>query len=63
MLKHRETRISRIVAITKDSILSPCGRCRELMFQIDNNNLQTEIILKNDSVKLLSDLLPNVNTF
>jgi cytidine deaminase len=40
MLKHRETRIELIVAVTKDRILPPCGHCREMMVQIDGNNIE-----------------------
>ncbi len=32
MLLRRETVIKKIVAVNRNNILSPCGRCRELMF-------------------------------
>src|SRR5271157_4514556 len=35
MLKNKETHITSIVAVSKDRILPPCGRCREMMVQID----------------------------
>ncbi len=35
MLKARETAIRRIVAIDDEGVLAPCGRCRELIVQID----------------------------
>jgi len=59
MLSKGETKIKKIVAISNDAkCMPPCGRCREMMFQIDRNNLDTEIILgKNKSVKLKT-LLP-----
>lgn len=58
MVKSGKTKISLIVAITHDGkILPPCGRCRELIFQINNENLETEIILEEKVVKL-KELLP-----
>ena len=39
-------------------VFSPCGRCREFMYQINNKNLNTKVILdKNKAVKL-KELLP-----
>jgi cytidine deaminase len=38
--------------------LSPCGRCREFMHQIHEENSEADVIIgKNKSVKL-KDLLP-----
>src|SRR4051812_7786655 len=47
MVKHRETEIEAIVAVSDGGILAPCGRCRELMFQISPNNLATKVVLPN----------------
>ncbi len=59
MVTHGEQLIRKIVAVNGDGKpISPCGRCRELMSQISDKNLDTEIIVsKNKSVKL-RDLLP-----
>ena len=35
MLKHRETAIRQIVAVGDTGIMPPCGRCRELLMQVD----------------------------
>jgi len=43
-------------------ILPPCGRCREFIKQVDNDNLQAEVILKDKVVKL-EELLPYNNWF
>lgn len=61
MVKNKETEISLIVAV-KDTgeIIPPCGRCRELMYQLDKNNLETDIVIDNESVMKLKDLLPKV---
>ncbi len=63
MVTAGETRIAKIVAVWKDAegqpyILSPCGRCREFIRQIDERNLATEVILDVDKVVILADLLP-----
>lgn len=59
MLTHRETQIDTVVAVTNDRILSPCGRCRETMAQIDERNLDSKVIIGEDREVLLRDLLPN----
>jgi cytidine deaminase len=58
MLKHRETAIDMIVAVSGDTILPPCGRCRELMFQIDHKNVDTKVILEANEMVTLGELLP-----
>lgn len=61
MVTAGETAIACIVAITEGGkVLPPCGRCRELMYEIDQSNLETTevIIADNKSVKLKS-LLPH----
>ena len=58
MLKARETRIAAVVAVGKRGILAPCGRCRELMVQINPHNLDCQVILAADRSVYLRDLLP-----
>ena len=59
MLKHRETQIEMIVAVNETSIIPPCGRCRELLFQIDHKNMNTKIYLSDTHYMTLSQLLPH----
>jgi cytidine deaminase len=59
MLKHRETKIAMIVAVSKDKALPPCGRCRELMFQIDHENVGTKVVLPDNEIVTLNELLPH----
>jgi cytidine deaminase len=60
MVKNGETNIRKIVATTAEgSVLPPCGRCREMIYQIDESNLDTEIIIGDGDKKLLRELLPN----
>lgn len=59
MLKHRETKIKKIVAAFEDGVvIAPCGRCREFIAQIDKENMNTEVVLDGNSNKKLSKLLP-----
>ena len=58
MLKNRETQIEMIVAVSKDKILAPCGRCREMMLQINKENMNTKVILPEKRMVTLKELLP-----
>jgi cytidine deaminase len=61
MVTNREFKIKKIVAINyKGHILPPCGRCRELMYQMDAHNLNTEIIVSRNKTKRLKELLPEI---
>jgi cytidine deaminase len=59
MLKSGETTIKKIIAVFKDgTILPPCGRCREFMLQLDDENAQTLVVLPDMKTLFLKDLLP-----
>jgi cytidine deaminase len=59
MLKNNETEILLCVAVTKrNKILPPCGRCRELLYQINKDNLKANIIVDTDKMVTLNDLFP-----
>ncbi|MEM9986803.1 MAG: cytidine deaminase [Bacteroidota bacterium] len=58
MLKHRETHIKMVVAMKGPQILPPCGRCRELMLQIDVRNRDALVILPGLVLKPLKELMP-----
>lgn len=58
-----EYQIAKIVAVWRDAqrrlyVLPPCGRCRELIRQIDAANLDAEIVLGVERRLRLRDLLP-----
>jgi len=61
MITAGETAIARVVAVSGDGkVLPPCGRCRELMYEIDPSNLNTtEVILGENQVVRLTELLPH----
>ncbi len=63
MVTAGESVIERVVAVWKDDegrghIVPPCGRCREFMFQIDERNLDTQVVLGIGRVEPLRGLLP-----
>ncbi len=59
MLTRGETRICTIVAVDDHGkVLSPCGRCRELIYQIDPRNVETRILMPGGHVTNLHHLLP-----
>jgi cytidine deaminase len=60
MLKHRETEIKMIVAVTKHGIIPPCGRCREMIAQVDKKNRDTLVITTEKKAVRLKVLLPNL---
>ncbi len=59
MIKGRETHIDLIVAVCDEGIVAPCGRCRELMVQVDPRNFDAQVALPNGRTALLRDLLPD----
>ena len=59
MIKGRETQIESIVAVCDDGVLAPCGRCRELMVQVDPRNFDARVGLPGGRVASLRELLPD----
>jgi cytidine deaminase len=59
MLKHKESEIIMIVAVNENKeIAPPCGRCRELIYQVNKSNIDTEIVLNEYKTIPLKELLP-----
>ncbi|MBN8888382.1 MAG: hypothetical protein J0I77_21905 [Rudaea sp.] len=58
MLEQRETRIEAVVAVGGETIMPPCGRCRETIAQVDAHNLDCKVILAPDREVTLRELLP-----
>ena len=59
MITKGESRIKKIVAVHYDGkILPPCGKCRELMIEVNDNNKDTEIIMDKERIVKLDKLLP-----
>ena len=58
MLEKRETRIEMIVAVSDKGIVPPCGRCREMLIQVNAGNADTKVVLGAQEWVGLSALLP-----
>ena len=60
MVTNGEQKIKKIVAVLEDGkILAPCGRCREFINQIHEQNTKTEVIIGKNKVVKLKELLPH----
>lgn len=62
MITSGESKIDKLICIgSNNSIMLPCGVCREFMMQLDNDNNNTEILVDFSTKKTikLSELLPN----
>jgi cytidine deaminase len=59
MLKHKESKIIMVVAVTdKKEIIPPCGRCRELLAQVNEDNMKAKVIISQNKTVTLRNLLP-----
>jgi cytidine deaminase len=48
------------VAVNWDGrVLSPCGRCREFIFQVDSGNAKTRVLLNGRRESTIELLLPD----
>lgn len=60
MVTNREYEIEKIVAVSyRGNVLPPCGRCRELLYQVSKKNMDTLVILNESESVPLRSLLPN----
>ena len=59
MLTAGESVVVRMVAVDWDgSILAPCGRCREFISQLADENIDTIVLVDSTTEMRLGDLLP-----
>lgn len=58
MLKHGESKIIRIVAVAQGEVRTPCGRCREIIRMLNENNSMTMVMIDKNTFKPLTTLLP-----
>lgn len=59
MLKGRESHVHAVVAVDSDgAVLPPCGRCRELLRQVDARNEAAWVVLGAAEGCTLAELLP-----
>ncbi len=59
MVTAGENRVLKMVAVNSDGrILPPCGRCREFISQLHDENLATEVLVDDGVIVSLWKLLP-----
>jgi cytidine deaminase len=59
MVTGGEYKIKKIVAVWKDGTIIPaCGKCREWIWQLHEDNWNTEVIVGKNKVVKLKELLP-----
>ena len=59
MVTAGENRVLRMIAINWDGkILPPCGRCREYISQLHKDNINAEVMVKEDVIVTIRELLP-----
>jgi cytidine deaminase len=59
MVTAGENRVLKMVAVGWDGkVMPPCGRCRELISQLHDGNMDTQVLVAENVVVPLRDLLP-----
>ena len=59
MVNDGESVIQKIVTVKWDGeVRPPCGKCRELISILNTENVNTEILVTENTVKRISELLP-----
>lgn len=59
MITAGESHVLKMIAVgRKGNIMPPCGRCREFISQIHEENLNTEVMVNNDVIVTIRELLP-----
>jgi len=59
MITAGESQIVKMVAINKrGNILPPCGRCREFIAQLNDDNIHAKILINRQHFLTLNELLP-----
>jgi len=60
MVTSGENRVLRMIAVGWDGrIMPPCGRCREFISQLHDENSKTEVMVGEGVVLTLAELLPH----
>lgn len=60
MITAGESKIEKIVAVGKDdNIMPPCGRCRELISQVNCDNVFTKVMISEGKIMTIKELLPD----
>ncbi len=59
MITAGESRVLKMVAVGTDGrVMPPCGRCREFISQLDEENINAEVMVRQGVIVTLQELLP-----
>jgi cytidine deaminase len=59
MITAGESRVIMMIAVGTDGrVMPPCGRCREFISQLNDENVNTRVMVAKDVVVALRELLP-----
>lgn len=59
MIMNDESKIVKLVAVYEGGkIISPCGKCREFLYQMNYENADCEILISKNKTVKLKELLP-----
>ena len=59
MVTRGENRVLKMISVgSKGNIMPPCGRCREFISQLHNDNPNTEVMVGEGVVVTIKELLP-----
>lgn len=59
MITAGESHVMKMIAVgCNGGIMPPCGRCREFISQLHDDNLNTKVMVKKDEIVTIRELLP-----
>lgn len=59
MITAGESHVIKMIAVgCNGGIMPPCGRCREFISQLHDDNLNTKVMVKKDEIVTIRELLP-----
>lgn len=59
MITEGENRVLKMIAVgNKGDIMPPCGRCREFISQLHEDNVNTEVMVSEGKIVTLNELMP-----
>jgi cytidine deaminase len=59
MITAGENRVLKMIAVGRDGhIMPPCGRCREFISQLHDENLNAEVMVREGVIVTIRELLP-----
>jgi cytidine deaminase len=59
MITAGESRVLKMIAVNWDErVIPPCGRCREFVSQLHEENRSTEVMIGEGEIKTIRELLP-----